>query len=154
MSRCGAHIRSMDSLDREVPRAWEQARRLMQSGCAVEGREHLRHAFSVRQLAFSHAAYLDAIRYSLQSGVGSRGSSIVLHPGGVPIHDMLEGDWRIAVENVSFRSSVLETQCSVKEEAEHRWAPCRPIPETDSWFETTWARFRSGEIYFPASGKP
>jgi len=148
MSRCGAHIRSMDSLDKEVPRAWEQSRRLMQSGCAVEGREDLRHAFRVRQLAFSHAAYLAAIHYSLQSGVGSRGSSIVLHPGGVQIHDMLEDQWSIAVENVSFRSGVLETQCSASGGAEHRWAPCRPIPETDSWFETAWAKFRSGEIYF------
>jgi hypothetical protein len=27
------------------------------------------------------------------------------------------------------------------------WVDRRPIPETDTWFETGWARFRSGEIY-------
>jgi len=154
MSRCGAHIRSIDSLDKEVPRAREQARRLMQSGCAVEGREHLRHAFRVRQMAFAHAAYLDAVRYALQSGVGSRGSSIVLHPGGLKLHGMLDESWRMAAEDISFRSKVLETLCDRKGEARHRWIPCRPLPETDSWFETTWAKFRSGEIYLTGSGKP
>jgi len=148
MTRSGAHIRSMDSLDKHSPQAREQARRLMQSGCEAEGREQLRHAFRVRQLAFAHAAYLDAIRYSLQSGVGSRGSSIVLDPGGTQVHKMLDDYWKIAGEDTSFRTKVLETLCDRKGEFQHRWVPCRPIPEVDSWFETTWARFRSGEIYF------
>ena len=28
-----------------------------------------------------------------------------------------------------------------------RWAKRRPIPESDTWFETAWAKFRDGEIY-------
>ncbi|MDD5399134.1 MAG: FAD-binding protein, partial [Dehalococcoidia bacterium] len=149
MSRSGAHIRSIDSLDKNSLQAREQVRRLMGSGCEADGREQLRYAFRVRQLAFAHAAYLDAIRYSLQSGAGSRGSSIVLDPGGAQIHDMLDSSWRIAAEDTSFRTKVLETLCDRKGEARHRWVPCRPIPEVDSWFETTWARFRDGEIYSP-----
>jgi succinate dehydrogenase/fumarate reductase flavoprotein subunit len=148
LSRSGAHIRSLKSLDRECPQAREQVRRLMQSGCAVESREQIGHAFRVRQLAFAQAAYLDAIRYALQSGAGSRGSSIVLDPGGTKIHDMLDDSWRIAAEDTSFRSKVIETLCDRKGEANHSWVDCRPIPETDAWFETTWARFRSGDIYF------
>ncbi len=148
LSRSGAHVRSIDSLYKNSLQAREQARRLMQSGCAAESREQLGHAFRVRQLAFAHAAYLDAIRYALQSGVGSRGSSIVLDPGGTRIHEMLDDSWKIAGEDTSFRAKVLETLCTNKGEVQHRWVPCRPIPEIDSWFETTWARFRSGEIYF------
>ena len=27
------------------------------------------------------------------------------------------------------------------------WVPRRPIPDCDAWFETTWAEFRSGEVF-------
>jgi len=147
MSRSGAHIRSIESLKKESPRAWDQVRRLMQDGCGVAKREQLKYAFRVRQLAFAQAAYLDAIKFSLESGAGSRGSSIVLDPSGNRVHEMLDGSWKIAPEDRSFRAKVLETLCDREGNVLNRWVPCRPIPETDSWFETTWARFRSGGIY-------
>jgi len=147
LSRSGAHIRSVRALKDEVPRAWEQAGRLARTGCKVESREQLKYAFRVRHLAFAQAVYLDAIKYSLESGVGSRGSSIVLDPGGSKVHEMLDSAWSIAGEDTSFRAKVLETCCDKEGGARHRWVPCRPIPESDSWFETTWARFRDGGIY-------
>jgi hypothetical protein len=30
---------------------------------------------------------------------------------------------------------------------ENRWVARRRMPESDSWFETAWAKFRNGEIY-------
>jgi succinate dehydrogenase/fumarate reductase flavoprotein subunit len=147
MSRSGAHIRSIETLKNDAPAALDQAQRLMQDGCRVEGREHLRYAFRVRQLAFAQAVYLDAIKYSLESGVGSRGSSIVLDPAGTQIHELLDSHWKIAGEDASFRAKVLETVCHKQGDIRHRWVPCRPVPESDSWFETTWARYRNGGIY-------
>ena len=100
-----------------------------------------------RQLCFAHAVYLEAVLFAVRSGVGSRGSAVVLDPGGRPIHDKLSKTWRIAEENMDYRPKVLETIVHAPGKVEHRWVDCRPIPESDTWFETAWAKFRKGEIY-------
>jgi aspartate oxidase len=148
MSRFGAHIRSLADLLAELPAAWEQVHRLLHTGCAYSDPGELGKAYTVRQLCFAHAVYLDAILYALQSKTGSRGSAIVLDPQGQSIHPQLGGAWRILPEDPTFRSQTLETVAGPNG-AVHRWVACRPIPQPDSWFETTWARFRSGEIYQP-----
>jgi hypothetical protein len=147
MTRVGAHIRSLEELPRAVSEAWEQWRHLERSGCSYDGPEELPEALRNRQLCFAHAVYLEAISFALQSGVGSRGSAIVLDRGGVKIHDKLGHDWRIAPEDTDFREKVLETCVTVGGRVDNAWVARRPIPETDTWFETAWARFRSGEIF-------
>jgi hypothetical protein len=91
--------------------------------------------------------YLEAIHFALQSGVGSRGSAIVLSRGGTRIHDRLDEAWCIAPEDIAFRERVLETSVLGTGQVDNRWVARRPIPESDTWFETAWARFRSGHIY-------
>ena len=147
MSQSGAHIRNIHSLDMELAKAWEQVHRIRVNGVKVESIDFLRYAFRVRQLAFAHAVYLDAIKYSLDSGVGSRGSSIVLSEKGQQVHKLLDISMKIAPEDTSFRKQVLETICKKDGSVMHQWIPCRPIPESDAWFETTWARYRNGDIY-------
>ena len=147
MSRSGALIRDLSVLEKEAPEAWNQVQRLAKSGCNVEKQNQLKFAFRLRQLAFAQAVYLGAIKFALESGVGSRGSAIVLDPAGRQVHEMLDSSWKITPEDTSFRSKVLETVCTKAGELENKWIPCRPIPESDSWFETTWARYRNGEIY-------
>ena len=100
-----------------------------------------------RQLCFAHRVYLEAILFSLESGVGSRGSAVVLDPNGARIHDKLDAHWRIAPDNGDFKSKVLETDSSAEARVTNRWVDCRPIPESEAWFETAWASFRNGEIY-------
>jgi hypothetical protein len=147
MSRSGAHIRSLENLIDETPAAWDQFSRLAKSGCKIKSLDQLKFAFRARQLAFAQAVYLDAIKFSLENGVGSRGSSIVLDVNGNQVHELLDSSWKIASEDVTFRSKVLETYFTKEEGIRNRWVSCRPSPESDSWFETTWARFRNGEIY-------
>ena len=88
-----------------------------------------------RQLAFAHMAYLSAILFQIRSGTGSRGSAAVLDDAGV-----------IVAENTDFRKQVLETRFT-DGEFQHRWVPCRPIPETDGWFENVWADYRTKNVY-------
>ncbi len=147
MSRSGAHIRSIDVLKGEIPEAWNQLQRLSKYGCRVNHLKDLKNAFRIRQLAFSQAVYLDAIMFCLESHVGSRGSSIILDAAGLKIHEKLDNSWRVAPEDTSFRKKVLETLYLGGDRIQHRWIPCRPIPENDSWFESAWTRFRNGEIY-------
>jgi succinate dehydrogenase/fumarate reductase flavoprotein subunit len=147
MTRAGAHIRSLEELPKAIEEAWAQFERLENVGCSYGTPAELAEALRNRQLCFAHAVYLEAILFALQSGVGSRGSCIVLDPNGDKVHDKLSEQWRIAPEDPSFRESVLETVATPGGEVVNEWVPRRPIPEADAWFETAWASFRSGEIY-------
>jgi hypothetical protein len=91
--------------------------------------------------------YLEAVLFAIRSGVGSRGSAIVVDPAGAQVHEKLGGEWRVAPEDVSFRDKVQETTLTGSGKVRNKWAPRRPLPQPDAWFETAWARFRSGEIY-------
>ncbi len=147
MSLAGAQVRSRAVLEVEVSRAKELVADVMQRGCGYGGRHDLKHAFRTRQLCFAHVAYLQAIDFALRSGVGSRGSAIVLDAAGGRIHDLLDESWRILPEDPSFRGKVLETEAGPDGSLSSAWVDCRPVPETDAWFETTWADFREGRIY-------
>jgi succinate dehydrogenase/fumarate reductase flavoprotein subunit len=143
MSRVGAHIRSLVGLRKAMPEAWAQYRRVAQGVDPANLTESLRN----RQLCFAHAVYLEALRFALESGVGSRGSSIAVDPDGVPIHAALGDAWRVTPENTMFRDMVLETVASADGAVTSDWVIRRALPKPDSWFETAWASFRNGEIY-------
>jgi len=100
----------------------------------------------VRQLCFSHLVYLKACFAAVESGQGSRGSALVLGEGGRS-HPKLGDRWKIAPEDVSFRNRVLETVAEPDGNVVSNWMDRRSLPETDAWFETAWADFRSGRIY-------
>jgi hypothetical protein len=132
MSLAGAHIRSVDALQKAVPAAWAQWERVRASGDPANISESLRN----RQLCFAHAVYLEALLFTLEQGVGSRGSSIAVDPNGDKVHEKLDDSWRIVEEDESFRESVLETVATLDGDVISAWAPRRPLPHPDSWFET------------------
>ncbi len=143
MSRVGAHIRSLSELRAAVPVAWAQWTRVSTTGDPTDLGESLRN----RQLCFAHAVYLEALAFALESGTGSRGSSITLDPDGVSVHPQLDERWRIVPEDERFRDQILETIATPDGIVRSTWAPRRPLPRTDAWFETAWAHFREGHIY-------
>jgi succinate dehydrogenase/fumarate reductase flavoprotein subunit len=177
-SRAGAHVRSADELQEAVAEAWEQYRRIEELGCRWVSPGELPEALRNRQICFAHAVYLEAVLFALQSGVGSRGSAMVVDPGGIRVHEKLDDRWRIAPENPAFREKVLETvafptagpeacasdrvggdvvlephgSTAYRTSIQSAWVDRRPIPQSDLWFETAWARFRSGEIYDAPQG--
>ncbi|MCD6284479.1 MAG: FAD-binding protein, partial [Anaerolineae bacterium] len=124
MSRAGAHIRSLNDLERSVPEAWTQVERLNHAGDPANLGESLRN----RQLCFAHAVYLEALKAALTSGVGSRGSSIVLDPNGTAVHAGLDERWRIVPEDESWREMVLETVATPEGNVINIWADRRPLP--------------------------
>ena len=146
MTRAGAHIRSAKEIASAVTEARAQWQRLESQGCLAAGSE-LREAWNTRQLCFAHLVYLEAIRFAVQSGAGSRGSSVVLDPGGTRAHDRLSPEWSFAPPNPDFRERVLETAAAPDATVENTWVPRRPLPKTDAWFETAWAAYRDGAIY-------
>jgi hypothetical protein len=147
MSRAGAHIRSAGEIAGAVAEAWAQWRRIDGRGIRASTPSEKIEALRDRQLCFAHAVYLEAVRFAIGSGVGSRGSAIVIDPQGRRVHEKLGAEWRIAPEDESFRDRVLETTASADGSVRCAWVPRRPMPESDTWFETAWAKFRTGEIY-------
>jgi len=146
MSKAAAHIRKADLLEQAVAEAWRQYARIEASGCRYSGPDELPEALRNRHLCFAHAVYLEAVLFALRSGVGSRGSAMVVDPDGALVHPKLDESWRIAPEDPDFRDKVLETLFR-HGRVSNRWVARRPIPQGDLWFETAWARFRNGEIY-------
>lgn len=147
MTVYGAHIRNRSAAAEAADAALGQWRRLVREGCRFAGPAEAAEALRTRQLCFAHLAYLDAIRFALASGVGSRGSAVALDPSGQKIHELLDERWRILPDRPEFMEQVLETVVAPSGEAEHRWVPRRPLPACDDWFETAWARFQRGDVY-------
>jgi succinate dehydrogenase/fumarate reductase flavoprotein subunit len=147
MSRAGAHIRSLDGLKKAAKEAKAQFDALEANGCKVGNAVEAVQAFRNRQLCFAHWIYLEATLYHVKSGVGSRGSAMVRDASGQRAHEQLEAsEWSFLPENMDFRAKVQET---VVEDGKVKqcWVKCRPIPESNLWFETAWADFRKGKIY-------
>ena len=147
MSRAGAHIRPRDDMDKAVEEAWAQYRRLNVEGYPCRSAGDKIEALRNRQLCFAHSVYLEAIRFAIRSGVGSRGSALVLSGDGQPVYAKLPGEWRMIPEKTEFREQVQETIVEPGGRVVNVWKQRRPIPACDGWFETSWAAFRNGEIY-------
>jgi succinate dehydrogenase/fumarate reductase flavoprotein subunit len=149
MTRVGSQIRSLDELREVVPRAWEQWGRLGTQGCRFRNLSDLSEGFRNLQLCFAHATYLEAILFAGESGVGSRGSAVVLDKKGLLPHKKLGDSWRFTNEDPTFREKVLETVVEPGERVKNCWVKRRPIPQAEKWFETEWRAFRKGAIYTP-----
>jgi succinate dehydrogenase/fumarate reductase flavoprotein subunit len=149
MSSYGAHIRSLDMLEKAVDDAKKQYIKIFTNGCKNKSVKDAAESLRNLSLCFAHVAYLDAIKFACESGVGSRGSMIVLDKNGKKVHPSLGEEWNIAEQNTDFLDKVLETDIVDAENArfEHKWVQRRPIPKEDAWFETAWHSYRTGEIY-------
>lgn len=149
MTKAGAHIRSSAVLAASVPEARVQYLRLTAEGNACRTVRDAVESLRNLQLCFAHAAYLDAVKFAVDSGAGSRGSAVVLDKNGLPAHKDLGDEWRFEPLDERFRDKVMETDVVSAGEAifSHQWVPRRPLPKADAWFETAWQAYRSGEIY-------
>ncbi len=149
MSKSCAHVRSKDLLTTAKAESGRQWRRLAESSCGWEDAAGAIEALRVRHLCFAHLAYIDAVLFAVGSGVGSRGSGLVLDANGKLVHSMLPTHWRHAPENVAFRSKVHESVADLEGNVVNAWVDRRPIPVVDAWFENDWRAYNNGEIFNP-----
>ena len=145
MTASGGFLRKKDL----VERALSEVRRERSLSLPPSCMESQRNSW----LLLTQEIYLDAIRFQLDSEVGSRGSAITLKEGAdgsahvsedVSVSRLdLNGEWtEIVPENEDFRNFVQETWLAPDGTIRHRWVPRRPIPEPDSWFENVWRKNR------------
>jgi succinate dehydrogenase/fumarate reductase flavoprotein subunit len=121
MSRYGGVIRNAAELSAAADAAWNLYRT------------------EQSQYALTHAVYLDAIRYSAEAGQGCRGALVL--KDRKTIGNKKRG------ENQNENVVLISRYDPATQKAEHRFEPCRPIPNGEIWFETAWSAYRNGEIY-------
>ena len=144
MSAFGAAIRKKEELKTAVADAKSQYERILNFGCRFDPSvpHDAADAASNVQLCFAHWVYLESILFALESGVGSRGSALILATESDA--DNVEK----VPEDVSFREKVLQTKWNpVSQQVENAWIPRRPIPQKETWFESDWAKFRDGSVF-------
>lgn len=146
-SRAAGCIRSLADLEKAVTEAQIQWAEMRDMGCAFCGSEELADVLQTRQLCFAHLVYLEAVRFAVRSGVGSRGSAMTLGASGHAIHPELGEEWRLLPEDIAFRQKVMETDVNMNGKINSRWVERRLLPDEEGWFENTWAAYRKGEIY-------
>ena len=147
MTYYGAHIRATGMIHEAVRAAKLQFLRIMENGCGFLSNEEIPSVFQTRYLCFSHWVYLEAIKFHIESGVGSRGSMIVLDTNGRTIHPHLPNKWKYRDENPLFKEKVMMTEYSHEGLVKNYWIDRRPIPPSQGWFETGWADYLQGRIY-------
>lgn len=153
MTRAGSHIRSGTQLESALAEARAQYRRISGQGIAFNSANDMVEAMRNLQLCFAHLVYLEALLAQVKSGVGSRGSAMVMDKNGIAAHPMLGDEWRFASEDEVFRDKVLESVAAEDGTVSHEWVRRRPLPECSAWFENAWGDYREGRIFDADKGE-
>jgi len=151
MTRFGAHVRSLDGLDRALAGARALCSRLPES-ISLKSREDLPEAFRLIHLARTHLIYLEAMREFVERDGGSRGSSLVLDPHGTLPCPLLGSRWT----HRPFDGRLLGSVCEAWMEdggVKTRWVKVRPLPTGSGWFEEVWREFREGQTFAPSTSE-
>jgi hypothetical protein len=148
MSRHGAHIRNPEGIHGAIEEAWQTFHEV-DGDQHIEDRNQLPLAFKLRELALTHAVYLEAIGAYMDRGGKSRGSYLITDPHGDQAPSGLDNTWRFSLndEGAFVNHHILELDLDSENGVCKRWVPVRPIPGVDYWFENVWREFLNGEIY-------
>jgi hypothetical protein len=147
MSASGAAVRSEGSARRAAEEAWDLCARL-ETAMKVPAAEFLPDAFRNLDLGLTHALYLEAIREYLDKGGKSRGSYLVLDPGGAEPCPGMGESWRFSLNppGAFVDRKILEVSLDENGRVVKQWVEVRPIPDVDAWFENIWRDYREDKI--------
>jgi len=148
MSRHGAFVRSVNGVAEGLAEARRQWAQVQAQGVRVKGRAGLVEGIQNEHLCLTQLCFLEAIHALIGRGGGSRGGYVILDEEGDMWVETRRGrELRHRSENMALRQEILETQ--VTEDGSVRVWPVevRPLPEDNSWYETTWREWREGKVY-------
>ncbi|MBT4822472.1 MAG: oxidoreductase, partial [Lentisphaerae bacterium] len=149
MSACGAFVRDLASARKGLQEARDLCRAIAENGISCSSPKQLTRATEDRLLALTSVAFLEALVYYIENGGGSRGGYMVLDSEGELTVDSKRGsELRHRAEDLSKREEILEVTLTSGSLARFQVAavPVRPLPEDDSWYETTWAAWNDGRV--------
>jgi succinate dehydrogenase/fumarate reductase flavoprotein subunit len=150
MSAEGAFIRSAAGAQGALDAAKELYGRICRQGFRCRSARELPQVMQNKWLALSSVAFLQAIVSYIEGGGGSRGGYMVLdEEGTLSVHSRRGSELRHREENIAKRQEILELslQAGTLCDFAVRVDPVRPLPQDDSWYESTWAEWNAGEIF-------
>lgn len=130
-------IKQIDTLYRELTESLRPVARVTD----------LTAAYQNRHLALTGLVMLHTIADLISRGGGSRGGYMVVDRSGDRLVATASGN-RLPhrSENLDTRREIIEVRWNA-DAVETKVTPVRPLPHDESWFETTWHRWRAGDIY-------
>ena len=148
MSDCAAVLRSGPAVARALRDARDLAARIAAHGQRLNRREQLIMAIQNEHLCRTHIAFLTALEALIERGGGSRGAYMILDENGERAVETKRGrDMPHRAENLAMRHEILEVEMGADGHFRTIITPVRPLPEDDSWYETTWRRWREGKVF-------
>jgi len=147
MTEHAAFVRTPEGVRRALADAQKLARRV-KAGMRADGVEELPQAVQNHHLCLTHVAFLTALSDLLERGGGSRGAYVVVDRTGNSVMETVKGP-RLPhrPENVAMRQEIIEVRLKPGGGFEAWPTPVRPLPEDESWYETTWQEWREKRIY-------
>ncbi|MBM4040177.1 MAG: FAD-binding protein [Planctomycetes bacterium] len=158
MTADGAFLRSAATIGDAVSGAKALWATVSAQGMRLAGRADLPAAIQNVHLTLTHIAFLQTIQTLIERGGGSRGGYMVLDPkGDLAVSTKRGSELPHRSENMAMRGEILETRLAVSQDGDIPPAsaadftvapvPTRPLPNDDSWYETTWRQWLRGEIF-------
>ena len=148
MSEHAAFIRTLSGVTQALNEAKLLHARIQENGMSLTSRNHIVTAIQNEHLCLTHIAFLETLKALIERGGGSRGSYMIVDEKGDRTLDTKKGSlMRYRSENLEMRQEILETRLNEKGGFDVRPVPVRPLPQDDSWYETTWNDWRTGDIF-------
>jgi len=148
MTAHGAFVRSTATIGPAVQAAQALHARIADQGMRLASREDLLPAIQNIHLCLTHIAFLQTIEALIARGGGSRGGYMILDDGGdLTVATKRGQELPHRSENMALRAEILETRLAAPGRFDVTPVPVRPIPEDDSWYETTWREWLEGRIF-------
>jgi succinate dehydrogenase/fumarate reductase flavoprotein subunit len=148
MSMHGAFLRSTGGVQEALAGARRLRDTIAKQGIRIETKADLNSAFQNQHLCLTHIAFLETIRAYIERGGGSRGGYLIQDAEGELSVETKKGtELPHRPENMEMREEIIETVLGQDGEFEVRPVERRPLPEDESWYETTWDEWRKGRIF-------
>ncbi|MCE5218854.1 FAD-binding protein [bacterium] len=148
MTEYASQVRSREGVEKALREAEVLCERIATVGQKLHRREQLVAALENEHLCRTHLAFLTALQNLIERGGGSRGAYVVLDEEGDRVVATPKGEsLRHRSENLPMRQEVLEVHAEDGRHFKALVTPVRPLPEDDSWYETTWREWREGTVF-------
>jgi succinate dehydrogenase/fumarate reductase flavoprotein subunit len=148
MSMHGAFLLSAEGVQDALTDARQLRSTIAEKGIRIDGKGELNRAFQNEHLCLTHIAFLETIAAYIERGGGSRGGYLIRDPEGQLSVETKKGtELPHRPENEAMREEILETKLGPNGKFEVKPVERRPLPEDESWYETTWGEWREGRIF-------
>ncbi len=148
MTADGAFLRSAAGIGDAVGGAKALWAAVSAKGMRLDGRADLPAAIQNVHLTLTHIAFLQTIQALIERGGGSRGGYMILDgKGDLTVKTKRGSELPHRSENMAMRGEILETRFASAGHFAVAPVHVRPLPNDDSWYETTWREWLHGRVF-------